>query len=759
MGAVVTTVQSALNFGGVAAGSSGPDIIPVSDLPSFNGGIEINDAPADAMLSVTLTGDTQHFFIRDVYVLEWTWEEVDTDELPYGHYGPRPLVKVLAVANFSDGTIPVQVLQGQFVLIRTGYVAGMDGGAFNATITIQGDTWNAVNIPLSFFIADVKTLASRTLNIAQGQHASLPFIIQSLAGPDIDVYFEMSPTQLDNGLTLAPNNFSLASGTTETVLLEFIADANAPIGCEQVALDQYAFGRQGFFFTANIVHADITVNALIPNKIPVQKRSISINLPISIQLNNGPAIDANFTGFCLLSDVSINGASFYVETDQTINLNVFIGDAVYDQFSFLINWTTQWGQTGAMYFDVIIEEPETISVQTSVVTADGIPLGGWLEMILQSNGNYTFHGWMGASGIPSYDYGLQVFLKAADGVILTAFNSGSVYGTDTAGSRENSWDENLNSVLILSNWLSIRNNPVIEYQLNASIGGILGTVWDVMKIALEAFVAFLVAGPIGTGIVLGNQLLAAANITPPPGIVAGIGVVEGSVIIFGPGAIVPAVVAGAVAGIAIELAIKNRPIRDDEKDFARLVLGNVLDEKFNENKVWITNLSYNGGTKYTIPNLDGLILLNLDDEAYDDPINYANPDPNSDYTQPGSVFIHELTHACQIAVNKFLPGLICTGSGTYTYHIPDGEANRLTNPQWANLSWTEDFTREQQAHIVDDWYGAYCFAMVFTKDGDFWKEEKQFFRNLDELKSNLNSEVALNDPAFHFIINCRSGIF
>jgi hypothetical protein len=73
-------------------------------------------------------------------------------------------------------------------------------------------------------------------------------------------------------------------------LLEFNADKNAPIGSEEVALNQFAFRVMGFFFTANITHAQVTINPPIPNKIFEQRRGVSVNIPISVQLN-GPAID------------------------------------------------------------------------------------------------------------------------------------------------------------------------------------------------------------------------------------------------------------------------------------------------------------------------------------------------------------------------------------------------------------------------------------------------------------------------------------
>ena len=739
--AVTVVAQSGFNFGGVPFGSSGPDITPINELPSFNGGYEITDAPADAMLSVNISGDTDHFFVRDIYVMEWTWRFVDPGELPPGFHGPRPKERVLEVVGFSDGTAPVAVKQHQYVLVRVFYEAGFVAGTFNATVTIQGDTWETITVPLSLFIADVNVNPSTILNIPQGGKATLPFTIQSIAGPAVDGHFEMSPTQLDTGLTLAPNNFSLQPGETQTVLLEFTADRNAPLGSEQVALDQYAFRRKGFFFTANILHAPIIVNPLIPNKIFVQRRGTSVSIPIGIQ-NNGAATDVGFQPSSLPGDVTFQATSFYVEADMPVNLNVFIGDAVMDEFNFSIEWLA-WDQTGTMNFSVVITEPETISLHTDVVTDDGIPISGWVEMILQSNGNYTFHGSMRATGGPSYDYGLQVFVKAADDIILTAFHSGNIYGTDTPGSRDDPWEENLNSALIKSEWVSIRNNPVIQYQFNASMEGILGTLWDFLKVGLETFLAFMVAGPTGAGIVLGNELLSAASITPPPGVVAGIAVFEGTILIFGNGAIIPAIVAGAGTGVVLEAAIKTRPIHDSEKDFARLLFDKTLDEKFNENKVWITNLTKPGGTKFTIPTvIDNIILLNLGDEAFDDPVNYPESS-GSDYSQAGSLFAHELTHACQIAANKFVPGMICNAPGTYDYHSGNGEAHRLDDIGWSRLTWENDFTREQQAHIVDDWYGAFCKS----------------FTSLEQLAANLNTADALKDPAFLFISKCRAGIF
>ena len=63
---VVLSAQAGLNFGGVEPGSSGPDITPpLGGGPpgiSFNGGISINPAPADA----TVTG-SRTFSLRIMF--------------------------------------------------------------------------------------------------------------------------------------------------------------------------------------------------------------------------------------------------------------------------------------------------------------------------------------------------------------------------------------------------------------------------------------------------------------------------------------------------------------------------------------------------------------------------------------------------------------------------------------------------------------------------------------------------------------------
>jgi hypothetical protein len=372
-----------------------------------------------------------------------------------------------------------------------------------------------------------------------------------------------------------------------------------------------------------------------------------------------------------------------------------------------------------------LAEPETIHLQTDVVTPEGFPLGGRVDFMLRSDGGYTFEGNMRATGLTSYHFGLQVFVHAPDGVVIAAQRTGSVFGTDTPGERSNSWSENATSSTLIEHWESIRSNPVIGYNLKADIGGILGTGWDLVNTVVKAIVANAALGVGGLIIILGSELTSSLGVrVATPDKFLGVVVAGGIIVVAGVGIMFPAIVAGSV--VAALSDIKHRSMTDEERAFAT----KVFMDKIPFDRITLTNMSHDGGGAYTIPTIDGSILVNLDDAPYDNPTTYSKP--RSDYSQPGSLFIHELTHAWQIANTSFVPGLICDVSSNYSYHSGgDDESHRLGNIEWSSRPWS-GFTLEQQAHIVDDWYGA------------FWKD--------------LASFGALNDPAFHFIVdNIRAG--
>ncbi len=247
-----------LDFGGVRLGSFGPDIseaIPFSDLPNFEGSIEIKEAPVDANVITYISGDTERFSIRDVYVLEWELEPVDTGELPPGFHGPVPKVRQLEVVTKSDGTGALFVAAGQVLLVRIAYAAQNVDGSYGATLVIQGDTWDTVEVPLSLFISDIATTFDASpVQIVQGQQVTVPMIVTSIAGPAADPSYEASVLLVDTGISITPTIVHVEPQQSIAASLTLTADVTAPLGANTIFVDQLCFNhRRGMFLMVNVL--------------------------------------------------------------------------------------------------------------------------------------------------------------------------------------------------------------------------------------------------------------------------------------------------------------------------------------------------------------------------------------------------------------------------------------------------------------------------------------------------------------------------
>jgi hypothetical protein len=247
--AVSYTPQN-LNFGGVAPGS-GPDISvdPSSGPPaiSFAGGVSITEVPANAVVTTTITGDTAHVRIRDVTVLEWMLEPVDGGELPPGHHGPPPKVRVLEIVNQTDGSAPVTVTAGQFLLVRVEYDAPQADGSFTGTLVIQGSTWQPIQVPLSCFVALVQTQFDNTpVILPRGTTQHLIMTVNVLFGPPTNVTWQQSPIQQSSGITILPAPPFAATRAPTDASLGLQVAIDAPLGDNSLLLNQFAWSRTGF---------------------------------------------------------------------------------------------------------------------------------------------------------------------------------------------------------------------------------------------------------------------------------------------------------------------------------------------------------------------------------------------------------------------------------------------------------------------------------------------------------------------------------
>jgi hypothetical protein len=333
------------------------------------------------------------------------------------------------------------------------------------------------------------------------------------------------------------------------------------------------------------------------------------------------------------------------------------------------------------------------SFHQDIVTPEGTPLGGWVDLQVQSNGNYniTFH--MHSSSIfGNFDFDLRAYLNVPNGPTFFFHHSGHVSGVDDAD-----YPESGTNPLIAMYWSEIQSSGSFTVAKDYQWGGVVGTLDGLVKDILDLGAA-VVGTAVGAVIAVTQEAIGWIHANLGPGgtigvlsgvavfvVAAALGVAAGAALILG-------IVAGVAAGAVSSALIDSRPIAQAEIDLASTVFGNTLPY----DKVMLTNLGGLGGRAFTAPGVDGNIYCNLGSV-------YANPLGSypSAYPAAGQVLIHELTHAWQIAHTGSLPGFVCSavvtqanfsfGDNVYQY----GPAG----PPWWSLN------PEQQGAIVDQWFG------------------------------------------------------
>jgi hypothetical protein len=255
------------DFGAVIPGSTGPDISvdPSFGPPqvSFAGAVQIKVVPVDANVTAAVAEGTAFFKVRDIIALEWVWEEVDPGELGPGHHGPPPKVKVLEVAAQSDGVTPLAVKQGQYLLVRVEYLAPNDGGVYAGKLVVLGDAWDPIQVPLSFYLSYVSTTVLHTpIELAQGTPTDVTVEFKVAAGPDSNVRYEISQTQLHSGVSIVGQNEFIATSVAQQKTLQLRTAIDAPVGDNNLAIDQFFLNRRSGLFVPVTIRPFATIQAI-----------------------------------------------------------------------------------------------------------------------------------------------------------------------------------------------------------------------------------------------------------------------------------------------------------------------------------------------------------------------------------------------------------------------------------------------------------------------------------------------------------------
>ncbi|MGH3718153.1 MAG: hypothetical protein ACRDRI_04785 [Pseudonocardiaceae bacterium] len=124
----------------------------------------------------------------------------------------------------------------------------------------------------------------------------------------------------------------------------------------------------------------------------------------------------------------------------------------------------------------------------SITFKNGVPVGGWAELTLFSNGNYRFRGHFHVSGAPSYNVELAWGVRDARGRLYTFSRSGHLAGTFEPGSRDYDWDVSGHNNQLAAGWSDL--NAHWNYKWNAAVN------WDAKALVNQVTSAISTVGTV-----------------------------------------------------------------------------------------------------------------------------------------------------------------------------------------------------------------------------------------------------------------------
>ncbi|AMY09577.1 hypothetical protein LuPra_02796 [Luteitalea pratensis] len=379
--------------------------------------------------------------------------------------------------------------------------------------------------------------------------------------------------------------------------------------------------------------------------------------------------------------------------------------------------------------EVVFDEP--------IVTSDGVALGGHHRVTIQRDGRYRYQGHFRATGFPSFDVAILTTVgytipipgvptPAAAQVAFAA--QGRVHGTNEAGDREHTWDTEGVAPLLAAEWQGVRRgqlNRHLEFDTDW-----FGPAGDVVGFLAQVVALGATFGAAGVAIVIVGEaadLLDVEQIVLP-GIV-GVVFAGGAAYVLGPSALIPGFIVGAAVTAAL---ITQRPIFPHEEAFAIEVFGPTLPF----DRIRLTNLVGFGDRPFTAPGPGGVILVNLG-KGFDNPTTYSGKGGDEEgLSAPGQLFIHELTHAWQIANESFTPEYYCRAVATSTGTLGGDMSTYGYGP--AGPSWGS-FGTEQQGSIVDQWFAG-------STDPDERSQQQRPYRAKDD-----DEQGAAQNPYYRYI--------
>jgi hypothetical protein len=121
-----------------------------------------------------------------------------------------------------------------------------------------------------------------------------------------------------------------------------------------------------------------------------------------------------------------------------------------------------------------------IVLHANITFDNGVPVGGYADLVLYGDGTYQFSGHFHDSGFPTYNTGIVWVLRSSTGAVFTFSDSGNVQGTiNPFGSRDHNWNNAGYNQSLQAAWHDIQQGYSWRWEAKTSLD--LAGMFDEIK--------------------------------------------------------------------------------------------------------------------------------------------------------------------------------------------------------------------------------------------------------------------------------------
>jgi hypothetical protein len=139
-----------------------------------------------------------------------------------------------------------------------------------------------------------------------------------------------------------------------------------------------------------------------------------------------------------------------------------------------------WTQSGGA-----VPSQQVVHHHADISTPDWLPVGGWVDVVVNKRGDFTFAGHMHNSGFPNIHFALAIVLMTPSGVGYGFGRDHTLDGTVTifGRDRDNDWTDTGANQQLAGNWDQVTQSR-LHWRLVAHdtlTAGLQGLVEDLVK--------------------------------------------------------------------------------------------------------------------------------------------------------------------------------------------------------------------------------------------------------------------------------------